>query len=53
MKDVYADETLEISQEDFLRPENLGADTLNCKDKVSVRGHDIESDGFDEDDLFE
>lgn len=53
MKDVYADETLEISQEDFLRPESLGADTLNCKDKVSVQGHDIESDGFDEDDLFE
>ena len=53
MKDVYADSSLEISQEDFERPETLGGDTLTCKDQVSVKGHTIDSDGFDDDDLFE
>ncbi len=31
MKDLYADEDLEISQEDFHRPENLSID-VNCND---------------------
>tara|TARA_B100001121_G_C18269139_1_gene425333 strand:- start:102 stop:551 length:450 start_codon:yes stop_codon:yes gene_type:complete len=53
MKDVYADSSLVISQEDFERPETLGGDTLTCKDQVSVKGHTIDSDGFDDDDLFE
>ena len=53
MKDVYADSTLAISQEDFTRPESLGADTLNCKDQVSLKGHTFDSDGFEDEDLFE
>ena len=48
MKDVYADSTLAISQEDFTRPESLGADTLNCKDQVSLKGHTFDSDGFED-----
>ena len=53
MKDAYADEEVALSQEDFARPESLGADTLNCKDQVSVSGHTFDSDGFDDEDLFE
>ena len=53
MKDVYADSTLAISQEDFVRPETLGGDTLNCKDQVSLKGHTFDSDGFEDEDLFE
>lgn len=53
MKDAYADEQVALSQEDFVRPESLGADTLNCKDQVSVSGHTFDSDGFEDEDLFE
>ena len=52
MKETYADETIALSQEDFARPESLGADTLNCKDQVSIKGHTFDSDGFDDSDLF-
>ena len=53
MKDAYADEQVALSQEDFVRPQSLGADTLNCKDQVSVSGHTFDSDGFEDEDLFE
>ena len=52
MKETYADESIGISQEDFARPESLGADTLYCKDQVSIKGHTFDSDGFDDSDLF-
>ena len=52
MKDTYADESIGLSQEDFVRPESLGSDTLNCKDQVSIKGHTFDSDGFDDSDLF-
>ena len=38
MKDVYADEELAVSQEDFLRPESIGGDTLTCKEIVELLG---------------
>ena len=53
MKDIYADSTIQISQEDFPRPEGLESDTLNCKEAASLKGHNFDSDGFDDDDLFE
>ena len=53
MKDVYADSTIQISQEDFLRPEGLNSDTLNCKEAASLKGHNFDSDGFDDEDLFD
>lgn len=52
MKETYADESIGISQEDFARPESLGADTLYCKDQISIKGHTFDSDGFDDSDLF-
>jgi hypothetical protein len=52
MKDTYADESISLSQEEFTRPETLGADTLNCKEQASLKGHTFDSDGFDDSDLF-
>ena len=52
MKDTYADEGIAISKEEFTRPESLGADTLNCKEQASIKGHTFDSDGFDDSDLF-
>ena len=52
MKDTYADSSITLSQEDFARPMSLGADTLNCKDQISIKGHTFDSDGFDDSDLF-
>jgi penicillin-binding protein 1A len=53
IKDVYADEDIALSQEDFARPAALGSDTLNCKESVSLKGHTFDSDGFEDEDLFE
>ena len=53
IKDTYADEDIALSQEDFARPETIGADTLNCKETVSLEGHNFDSDGFDDSDLFD
>jgi penicillin-binding protein 1A len=53
MKDIYADEDIGLSQEDFARPDAIGADTLNCKESVSLEGHNFDSDGFDDSDLFD
>ena len=50
MKDVYSDESLSISQEDFLRPESIGGDTLTCKELVELRGPTF--DPLDDGDLF-
>ncbi len=50
MKDVYADEELAVSQEDFLRPESIGGDTLTCKEIGELRGPTF--DPLDDDDLF-
>jgi penicillin-binding protein 1A len=50
MKDVYADESLAVSQEDFLRPESIGGDTLTCKEIGELRGPTF--DPLDDDDLF-
>ena len=50
MKDVYSDESLSISQEDFLRPESIGGDTLTCKEIVELRGPTF--DPLDDSDLF-
>ena len=50
MKDVYADEELGVSQEDFLRPESIGGDTLTCKEIGELRGPTF--DPLDDDDLF-
>ena len=52
MKDTYADEEIGLSKEDFFRPESLGADTLNCKEQTTLKGHTFDSDGFDDSDLF-
>ena len=50
MKDVYADESLAISQEDFARPESIGGDTLTCREIGELRGPTF--DPLDDDDLF-
>ncbi len=50
MKDVYADSTLAVSQEDFLRPESIGGDTLTCREVAELRGPTF--DPLDDDDLF-
>ena len=50
MKDVYADESLAISQEDFARPESVGGDTLTCREIGELRGPTF--DPLDDDDLF-
>jgi penicillin-binding protein 1A len=50
MKDVYADSTLAVSQEDFLRPESIGGDTLTCREVSELRGPTF--DPLDDDDLF-
>ena len=52
MKDTYADEGVALSREEFTRPESLGADTLDCKEQASIKGHTFDSDGFDDSDLF-
>lgn len=52
IKDTYADQEINLSQEEFTRPETLGADTLNCKEQASLKGHTFDSDGFDDSDLF-
>jgi penicillin-binding protein 1A len=52
IKDTYADEGINLSQEEFTRPETLGADILNCKEQASLKGHTFDSDGFDDSDLF-
>ena len=50
MKDVYADVSLEVSQEDFTRPESIGGDTLTCKQVAELRGPTF--DPLDDEDLF-
>ena len=50
MKDVYADETLAVSQADFARPESIGGDTLTCREIGELRGPTF--DPLDDDDLF-
>ena len=50
MKDVYADASLEVSQEDFTRPESIGGDTLTCKQVAELRGPTF--DPLDDEDLF-
>lgn len=50
MKDVYADASLEVSQEDFTRPESIGGDTLTCKEVAELRGPTF--DPLDDEDLF-
>ena len=50
MKDVYADETLAVSQADFERPESIGGDTLTCREIGELRGPTF--DPLDDDDLF-
>ena len=50
MKDVYADETLTVSQADFARPESIGGDTLTCREIGELRGPTF--DPLDDDDLF-
>ncbi|MDA0568520.1 MAG: transglycosylase domain-containing protein [Bacteroidetes bacterium] len=52
MKDTYADEGVALSRREFTRPESLGADTLDCKEQASIKGHTFDSDGFDDSDLF-
>ena len=52
MKDTYADEGVALSRREFTRPKSLGADTLNCKEQASIKGHTFDSDGFDDSDLF-
>jgi penicillin-binding protein 1A len=52
MKDTYADEGVALSRAEFTRPESLGADTLDCKEQASIKGHTFDSDGFDDSDLF-
>lgn len=52
MKDTYADEGVALSRRGFTRPKSLGADTLNCKEQASIKGHTFDSDGFDDSDLF-
>ena len=51
MKDVYADESLAVSQEDFVRPESIAGDTLTCKQIAALRGPTF--DPLDDDDLFD
>ncbi len=50
MKDVYADESLDVSQADFARPESIGGDTLTCREIGELRGPTF--DPLDDDDLF-
>lgn len=50
MKDVYADGSLGVSQQDFVRPERVGGDTLTCKEIAALRGPTF--DPLDDDDLF-
>ena len=50
MKDIYADESIGMSQEDFPRPDGLGSDTLSCKELIELRGPTF--DPLDDDDLF-
>jgi penicillin-binding protein 1A len=52
MKDTYADEGVALSRREFTRPKSLGADTLNCKEQASIKGHTFDSDGFNDSDLF-
>ena len=51
MKDVYADESLAVSQEDFVRPESIAGDTLTCQQIAALRGPTF--DPLDDDDLFD
>ena len=41
---------VEVSQEDFTRPESIGGDTLTCKQVAELRGPTF--DPLDDEDLF-
>jgi penicillin-binding protein 1A len=55
MNAAYADETLELSQADFVRPEGMGLDSLNCRQLMELNQATFGGSGagFDDDDLFQ
>ena len=55
MNAAYADETLELSQADFPRPEGMGLDSLDCRQLMELNQATFGGSGagFDDDDLFQ
>ena len=53
MKSVYANPSIELSQSDFIRPEGMGLDSLDCKELNELHQKTFGGSGFDDDDLFQ
>jgi penicillin-binding protein 1A len=53
MKSVYANPLIELSQSDFVRPEGMGLDSLDCKELNELHQKTFGGSGFDDDDLFQ
>ena len=55
MNAAYADETLGLSQADFVRPEGMGLDSLDCRQLMELNQATFGGSGagFDDDDLFQ
>ncbi len=53
MKSVYANPLIELSQSDFVRPEGMGLDSLDCKELDELHQKTFGGSGFDDDDLFQ
>ena len=55
MNAAYADESLGLSQADFVRPEGMGLDSLDCRQLMELNQATFGGSGagFDDDDLFQ
>lgn len=53
MKEVYANPGIGLSTRDFVKPESLGADSLDCESLMRLQESTFgRGGGFDDDDLF-
>jgi len=55
MNAAYADEGLGLSQADFVRPEGMGLDSMDCRQLMELNQATFGGSGagFDDDDLFQ
>ena len=52
MKDVYANPAIGLSQADFVQPEGMGIDSLDCREFFELQEATFSGDSSD-DDLFQ
>jgi hypothetical protein len=53
MKAAYANPAIGLSTADFVRPEGMGMDSLDCRQLHELQQATFGGEGFDDEDLFE